>query len=122
MRRFLMIVFYVTITLVVLSEARTVWLALAERQRFIDYLPPVAGASLPVFVATSAAAGLNAVLVGARVRWAVWLNIAIGVWSIFLLEIIGAPQANAWIVAIACAVTAGVPFLTWMRDPRETHD
>jgi hypothetical protein len=119
MRRALLILFYVTATLVVVSEARTVWLALADKQRFLDLLPGTNGPFFAVFVMTSALAGLNAVLVGLRLRWAVWLNIAIGIWSILLLQLVRAPLANSIIVAIACGVTSGVPLITWMRDPAE---
>ena len=101
MRRALLILFYVTATLVVVSEARTVWLALADKQRFLDLLPGTNGPFFAVFVMTSALAGLNAVLVGLRLRWAVWLNIAIGIWSILLLQLVRAPLANSIIVAIA---------------------
>jgi hypothetical protein len=68
-------------------------------------------------VLTSALAGLNAVMVAARFRWAVWLNVAIGVFSIVLLQIVGAPAVNSFVVAIACAIVAGVPLMTWMRRP-----
>lgn len=117
-RAALLAILYVMLLLVVISEARTVFVALAEKDRFIQALPGTAGRWFPVFVATSAAAGITAILVGARMRWAVWLNLAIGLWSILLLVVIGAPAVNALIVLVACAVTTGVPFLTWMRDGR----
>jgi hypothetical protein len=117
MRRLLPAFFYVMVVLVVISELRTVWLALAERQRFLAYLPGVKGAFYSVFIATSAAAGLNALLVAARFRWAVWLNIGIGAWSILLLQLVHAPAVNSLVVAIACLVIAGVPLVTWMRGP-----
>lgn len=116
MRKLLLVGFYAMVALVIVSEVRTVWIALADTPRFYNYLPGVRGPFFPVFVATSAAAGVNTFLVGARVRWAVWLNPAIGVWSIILLQLVHAPRANSAIVAVACAVTTGVPLATWMRD------
>jgi hypothetical protein len=110
------------LALVIVSEMRTVWFAIADRQRFIAYLPGTNGPLLPIFVATSALAGINAVLIGLQRRWAVWLNIAIGFWSILLLRLAHAPPANSIIVAIACAVTSVIPFLTWMRDARRREE
>jgi hypothetical protein len=116
MRRPLTILLYLTIALVVVSEARTVMVALLDHARFVRALPGTEGPFFAVFVATSAVAGINAILVGARLRWAVWLNILIGLWSIFLLLLVGAPLLNALVVAVACTITVGVPLLTWMRD------
>lgn len=116
MRRALLIAFYTTLALVIVSEARTVFVALIERDRFVATVPAARGAWLRVIVATSAAAGLNAILVGLRIRWAVWVNLAIGAWSILLLILVRAPLTNAAVVAVACAVTVGVPLLTWIRE------
>jgi hypothetical protein len=44
------------------------------------------------------------------------VNLAIGAWSILLLILVRAPLTNAAVVAVACAVTVGVPLLTWMRE------
>jgi hypothetical protein len=116
-RQLAFVILYATLALVVISEARTVFLAMFEPERFLRALPGVARAWLPVIIATSAAAGIAAILVGARVRWAVWLNLAIGLWSILLLNLVRAPATNSAIVSAACTISVGVPLLTWMRDP-----
>jgi hypothetical protein len=94
----------------VLSAAQTVWVALADRPRYEMIFPGARGAWFWATATMSALAGLNAIFIGLRQRWAVWLNPLIGVASIGLLQLVGGPRMNQLIVFVACALST---FLPW---------
>ncbi|MBI2992622.1 MAG: hypothetical protein HYY48_00405 [Gammaproteobacteria bacterium] len=50
-----------------------------------------------------------------RKRWALWLNVLIGIWSIALLEIVRGPRINAAVILVACATTTLLPLVVWEK-------
>jgi hypothetical protein len=60
-------------------------------------------------------AGLNAMFIALRQRWAVWINPAIGVSSIVLMAVVGSPHSNQVVVAVACTVSTLLAWCLWWR-------
>ena len=99
---------------VVASEINTLRVAFTDPARFALAFP---GARDDIHfyaaVVTSAAAGLNCILIAFRQRWALLTNAVIGVWSIVLLRLLGGPVANQIVIAVACATTTLLPLVVW---------
>jgi hypothetical protein len=106
-------VLHLMLMLVILSEARSIWIGIAERTRYLAVFPGAIGALYYLTLAMSFAAGLNCVMIWLKKRWAVWLNILIGLCSISLIEIVQGPRINEWIVLFACATTSVLPLALW---------
>ena len=101
--------------LVVWAEASSIWVGLTDRPRYAIAFPAATGALYWVTIATSLAAGLNAIVLWVPRPWAIALNVAIGAWSIILIEIVGGPRVNQAIAGIACAVTTTLAWLVWRK-------
>src|ERR1700730_16156685 len=117
-RRILSIVLYVTLLLVVLSEVNTLWIGVTNPARFRYTFPGATGALFVVALSTSLAAGLNAVMIWLRKRWAVWLNIVIGLWAMGLIEILQGPRVNELVILVACALSTALPLVLWDSSMR----
>jgi hypothetical protein len=90
-KRIITLCLYIVLAAVILSEIRTVWIGLTDPGRFANVFPGATGPMYYLAVTTSACAGLNAIAVWLRQRWAIWMNVFIGVWSIVLVHIMGGP-------------------------------
>jgi hypothetical protein len=101
MKRVITICLYFVLAAVILSEIRTVGIAITARDRFTQVFPGAVGFMYYVTVGTSASAGLNAIAVWVGQKWAVWANVIIGVWSILLVGLLGGPRTSQ--VVILCA-------------------
>jgi hypothetical protein len=104
--------------LVVLSSIQSVWIGLTQSARYLAAFPGAHGALYYVTLVTSAIAGVNCILIALRQRWAIWTNVAIGAWSIALLEIVQGARINQIVVLIACATTTILPLILWRSAPR----
>jgi hypothetical protein len=112
-------VLYVTLLAVVVSTAQSIWVGITDPARYQQAFPLAQGALYGLSQFTSGAAGLNAVLIAFRTRWAIWLNPVIGLSSIVLLASVGSPRTNQIVVAIACMVSTLLPVhLGWARAIR----
>src|SRR5215470_6125975 len=118
MKRLVALCLYLVLAAVILSEARTVWVALTDRARFEAVFPGAAGAMFYVAVLTSVCAGANAIAVWLREKWAVWANVVIGFWSIGLVALLGGPRSSQ--IAISCA-TLGVLIFSLLLPERFHH-
>lgn len=115
MRRALLALLYLTLALVIVSTLQSVLVGLVDKDRYLAQFPGASGPIYYVTLAASFAAGANAIAMGLRIRKAVWLNTFIGLGSVILLWLVGAPPINLAIVAAACAITTGLSLLTWMN-------
>ena len=115
MKRLITFCLYFVLAAVVLSEIRTVWIAITARDRFAQVFPGAVGFMYYLAVVTSASAGLTAIAVWLRQKWAVWANVIIGAWSILLVGMLGGPRASQ--VVIFCA-TAGVLIFSLLLPER----
>ena len=101
MKRIASLFLYLILAAVIVSEARTVWVALGDRQRFEAVFPGAVGAMFYVAIIASGCAGANAIAVWLRQGWAVWANVVIGLWSIALVALLGGPRSSQ--ITIGCA-------------------
>jgi hypothetical protein len=112
----------VVLLLVIAAEINTVRIALTDPSRYVATFP---GATGPMFFATlaiSLAAGLNAVLIWFRKRWAIGLNVLIGLLSIAMIELVRGPGSSQLVVLSTCAVTTLLPIILWHRGaPLSKH-
>jgi len=115
MKRIIALCLYVVLAAVILSEIRTVWVALTDRVRFTLVFPGAVGVMYYVAVVTSVCAGVNAVAVWLKHRWAIWANVVIGVWSIILVGITVGPLGSQIIIFFA---TAGVLIFSLLLPER----
>jgi hypothetical protein len=115
MKRVLALCLYLVLAALILSGAQTVWIALSDRVHFEAVFPGAVGAMFYVAAITSVCAGANAVAVWLRQKWAVWANLVIGLWSIFLVSLLGGPRWSQFI--IACA-TLGVLIFSLLLPER----
>jgi hypothetical protein len=113
--RALSCVLHVSLLLVVVAEANTVWIGIADPPRYVAAFPGATGPLFAVMIATSAAAGVNALMIWLRQRWAIWLNLVIGPWSVALIELVGGPRATEVVVLAAWALTTFLPLVVWRR-------
>jgi hypothetical protein len=111
-------VLYVMLLLVVLSSIQSVWIGLTQSERYLAAFPGAHGGLYYITLLTSVAAGANSILIGLRQRWAVWTNVAVGAWSIMLLEVVHGARINQAIVLVACATTTILPLALWKSAPR----
>jgi hypothetical protein len=111
---------YLALAAVVASEINTLRIAFTDPERFARSFPAAGdGIYFYVTVATSAAAGLNSILIAFRHRWALLTNAAIGVWSIVLVRMLGGPTANQIVIACACAATTLLPLVVWRKQAKK---
>jgi hypothetical protein len=124
MKQVLYVVLYVMLLLVVLSSIQSVWIGLTQRARYLAAFPGADIGFYYVTLLTSVAAGANSILIALKLRWAVWTNIAVGAWSVVLLEIVEGARINQAIVLVACASTTILPLILWRPAPRAgaAHD
>jgi nitrate reductase NapE component len=115
LKRVIALCLYLILAVVILSEARTVWVALTVRTRFEAVFPGAIGVMFYVAVITSVCAGANVVAVWLRQKWAVWANVVIGLWSIVLVALLGGPRSSQ--IIIACA-TLGVLIFSLLLPER----
>ena len=113
MKKFLNFVLHLMLLLIVLSEINSIWIGIAHKSRYLTVFPGTIGALCYITLVTSFAAGVNCVMIWLRKRWAVWLNILIGLWSISLIEIVHGPRTNEWVVLTACTTTTVLPLAVW---------
>jgi hypothetical protein len=118
MKRVVALCLYLVLAAVILSEARTFWVALTDRARFEAVFPGAAGAMFYVAVLTSVCAGANAIAVWLRQKWAVWANVVIGFWSMGLVALLGGSRSSQ--IAILCA-TLGVLIFSLLLPERFQH-
>ena len=119
MKNRLKLVLRLMLILVVLSSVQSIWIGLTNRPRYLRVFPGAMGGLYYLTLLTSFGAGANCVAIWQTRRWAVWLNILIGAWSIALIGIVGGPRANQWVVLAASATTTVLPFLVWERAARK---
>lgn len=113
MKRILNTFLHLMLLLVVLSSIQSVWIGLTQSARYLAAFPGALGSLYDVTLLTSAIAGANCILIALRRRWAVWANIAIGAWSIALIEIVHGARINQLVVLIACVTTTILPLILW---------
>jgi hypothetical protein len=118
MRKTLTLILHLMLLLVVLSALNSIWIGVANKPRYLSVFPGAVGALYYLTLLTSFASGANCVMIWRKKRWALWLNILIGLWSISLIEIVHGPRNNEWIVLIACATTTVLPFWLWRSGER----
>ena len=106
--------------LVVLSTINSIWIGVANKPKYLTVFPGANGALYYLTLLTSFTAGANCVMIWRRKRWALWLNVLIGIWSISLIEIVRGPRNNEWVVLIACATTTILPLCVWGSRERDT--
>lgn len=124
MKRVLFAALYLMLLLVVWSSIQSVWIGLTQRAQYLAAFPGADGGLYYVTLLTSVAAGANSILIALRRRWAVWTNVAVGAWSILLLEVVQGARINQVIVLVACATTTILPLVLWKSAPRTgmTHN
>jgi hypothetical protein len=115
MKRVFALCLYLILTAVILSEARTVWVALNDRDRFEAVFPGAVGAMFYVAVVTSVCAGADAVAVWLCQGWAIWANLVIGLSSTVLVTLLGGPHSSQ--IIILCA-TFGVLIFSLLLPER----
>jgi hypothetical protein len=108
MKRVVAVCLYLVLTAVILSEARTVWVALSDRARFEAVFPRAVGAMFYVALITSICAGANAIAVWLHRKWAVWTNLVIGLWSTVLVTLLGGSRSSQ--ITILCATVSVLVF------------
>lgn len=122
MKRILTAMLYLVLLAVALSAVQTIWIALADTPRYQSVFPGAQGRLYWITVASSAVAGLNAILIAFRKQWAVWLNPFIGLASIGWLRLVGSPPGNQAVVLVACFVSTYLPWYLWRPGPsRQDH-
>ena len=122
MRRLLTGFLYLVLVAVVLSTVQTLWVGITNESRYQEIFPRAAGSLYWVTLVSSGLAGLNAVFIGLRKRWAVWLNPLIGLSSIALLGAAGGHWANPVVVLLACLSSTLLPYYLWMKEVPNTPD
>lgn len=112
----------VVLLLVIAAEINTVRIALTDPSRYVATFPGATGPMFFATLATSLAAGLNAVLIWFRMRWAIGLNVLIGLLSIAMIELVRGPGSSQLVVLSTCAVTTLLPMILWHRGaPLSKH-
>ena len=119
MRRALTAGLYLVLAAVVVSTIQSIWIGVTDTPRYQAVFPGARGLLFWLTLMLSALAGLNAMFIALRQRWAVWINPAIGISSIVLLAVVGSPHSNQVVVAVACTVTTLLAwYLWWTPSPR----
>jgi hypothetical protein len=101
----------IALALVIWAELSSLWVSFTDSARYAIAFPRAVGALYTVTQITTAIVAVTAVLLWLGKRWAIPLNVAIGVWSVVLIQIAGGPFVNQVIVVVACAVTT---ILSWL--------
>jgi len=115
-RTILTVILYLMLASVIVSTFQSVWIGIADKAKYLSVFPRATGILFPATLLTSVLAGANCILIWQRRRWAVWLNLVIGVSSIAQIELVGGPRLNEAIVSVACATTTGLPLLLWKAE------
>jgi hypothetical protein len=113
--RLLSALLHVSLLLVVVAEANSVWIGITDTPRYLAAFPGATGPLFAATIATSAAAGVNALMIWLRQPWAIRANLVIGPLSVALIELARGPRANELIVAVAWALTTFLPLVVWRR-------
>ena len=113
MRRTLTGVLYLVLAAVVVSTLQSIWIGLTDTPRYQAVFPGARGALFWLTLMLSALAGLNAMFIAFRQRWAIWINPAIGIASIGLLAVVGSPHSNQVVVAVAFTVSTLLGWYLW---------
>ena len=115
-RKFLTGFLYLVLLAVALSAVQTVWVGLADKERYRLVFPAAQGLLYWATLICSCMAGVNAVFIGLRKRWAAWFNPVIGVSSVVLLQIVGSPWINQVVVLLACGTSTVLPHYLWWTN------
>jgi hypothetical protein len=94
---------------------QSIWIGVTDTPRYHSVFPGARGLLFWLTLMLSALAGLNAMFIALRQRWAVWINPVIGVSSIVLLAVAGSPRSNQVVVAVACTVSTLLAWYLWWR-------
>jgi hypothetical protein len=112
-RGLLTLTLYATLTSVMVSTLQSVWIGVTDNARYLAAFPRATGILYPLTLLTSILAGANCIMILQRKRWAIWLNIGIGAFSIVQLELAGGPRISEAVVVVACTITTVLPLLLW---------
>ena len=96
------------LAMVIAAELNSLWVAFTDLDTYLKVFPRATGMLFILTVLTSAAAAVNAVMLWIGKRWAIRVNVLIGVVSIVLIEIAGGEMSNQLIVLAACGVTTAL--------------
>ena len=117
--RILTAVLYLMLAAVVVSTVQSIWIGLTDTARHQRVFPGAQGGLYWLSQLMSGTAGLNALFIALRRRWAIWLNPVIGLASVGTLASVGSPWRNHLIVIVACAVSTVLPcYLGWVQASR----
>ena len=114
--RLLSAVLYGILFAVALSSLQTLWVAAMDQPRYQATFPGARGWLYWTTLLLSSLAGANAIGIGLRFRWAVWVNPLIGSSSIVLLRVVGSPPMNQVVVLIACLLSTLLPCYLWPAE------
>jgi hypothetical protein len=98
----------VALALVIWAELSSLWVSFTDPGRYAIAFPRAVGMLYTLTQITTAIVAITAVLLWLGKRWAIPLNVAIGMWSVVLIQIAGGPFVNQVIVVVACAITTGL--------------
>jgi hypothetical protein len=98
----------VALAVVIWAELSSLWVGFTDRARFAIAFPRAEGALFAAAQITTALVAVTAVLLWLNRRWAIPLNVALGVWSVVLIQVAQGPVVNQLIVITACAVTTAL--------------
>jgi hypothetical protein len=115
-RRVANVVLRVVLVMVFVAEANTVWTYIADRETYRAAFPAATTQMLTLTVWTSAAVGVTAVLIWLHKRWAVWLNLVLGLWSLALVELVDGSRMTQLVILVAWAVTTFLPMVLWRNE------
>ena len=98
----------VALTLVIWAELSSLWVSFTDPARYAIAFPAAVGPWYAVTQVTTMLVAITSVLLWLGQRWAIPLNVALGVWSVILIQITDGPFVNQLIVVIACTVTTAL--------------
>jgi hypothetical protein len=107
----------VALAVVIWAELSSLWVGFTDRERFTIAFPKAVGALYVTTQLTTAVVAVTAVMLWLGRRWAIPLNVAIGIWSVVLIQIAAGPIVNQLIVVIACTVTTSLSLAVARRAP-----
>jgi len=116
-RRTLYAVVYVVLVAVVVSCSRSVWIGLTDLGRYQRAFPGANGALFWFTMLASLVAATNAIMIGLRIRWAIWANPVIGLVSIILLQVVEGPGSTQVTILVASTLSTAIPWYLWLRRP-----
>jgi hypothetical protein len=101
------------LALVIWAELSSLWVSVTDPARYAIAFPKALGAWYPITQLTTLLVAVTAVLLWLGQRWAIALNVALGVWSVVLIGITEGPLVNQLIVMTACTVTTALALVQW---------